>query len=167
MSNLTDALRLQLDQIQSLHATLAALTAEHAELQRAHSDAAAHYAARMGEMEALLATRNQQNAVAFGECDRLRKLATFGERCLDAFQDYYSDLDGGWVQDTAVECGVLVEVTATEPCDPEHCECAGMTDFPTKCYRRAPDIADAATSPELQEAGRLIASFPSIRKGSP
>lgn len=44
---------------------------------------AEHLAANdhIAELESLLATRNQQNAAAFTECDRLRKLATFGERC--------------------------------------------------------------------------------------
>lgn len=69
----------------------------------------------------------------------LRNLAKFGEAVLEEFQEAYTDIDGGWLQDKAVECGVLVEVEATEPCG-DNCGCAGVTDFPTTCYRRAADV---------------------------
>lgn len=65
----------------------------------------------------------------------LTPLATFGARVLDEFRDCYADLDGGWIQDTAVECGLLVEVKVTEACG-ENCRCAESGDWPMTCFRR-------------------------------
>ena len=47
------------------------------------------------------------------------------------------DVDGGVLQDMAVAHGLLVEVTVTEPCDPEFCVCAETVNFPTTCYRNS------------------------------
>lgn len=65
------------------------------------------------------------------ENERLRK---FVGRVLGEARQYMSDIDGGDVQAWAVECGLLEEWTATEPCG-EQCECAEVADFPTRCYR--------------------------------
>jgi len=65
------------------------------------------------------------------EIERLRK---FVGRVLGEARQYMSDIDGGDVQGWAVECGLLEEWTASEPCG-EQCECAEVTDFPTRCYR--------------------------------
>ncbi len=47
-----------------------------------------------------------------------------------------SGADGGDIQDTALRCGLLVAVTATEPCG-ESCSCVEYDDFPQTCYRAA------------------------------
>ena len=65
------------------------------------------------------------------EIKRLRK---FVGCVLGEARQYMSDIDGGDVQAWAVECGLLEEWTATEPCG-EQCECAEVADFPTRCYR--------------------------------
>jgi hypothetical protein len=65
----------------------------------------------------------------------LLALARFGEKCLDAHRDGFCDLGGDWIQDAAVECGLLKEVQVTEACDPERCGCAEYGDFPQTCYQ--------------------------------
>lgn len=64
------------------------------------------------------------------ENERLRK---FVGRVLGEARQYMSDIDGGDVQTWAVECGLLEEWTASEPCG-EQCGCAEVTDFPTRRY---------------------------------
>lgn len=44
-------------------------------------------------------------------------------------------LDGGDIQDLALEHGVLKEVDILEPCS-EFCACAEVTEGPYKCYRK-------------------------------
>lgn len=79
-------------------ALLRALAAERAELQRAHSEEAAHYAARMGEMEALLATRNQQNAALVKDRDRFEWF--FGESDkLPFMSNYMLGVRESWTPD--------------------------------------------------------------------
>lgn len=59
-------------------------------------------------------------------------------------------VDGGEIQDKAVECGLLVEKTMPEPCG-ENCSCAqNGADFPAICYRKT--VLLAATSPEPSRA---------------
>ena len=46
-------------------------------------------------------------------------------------------LDGGEIQDMAVEHGLLVETKVSEPCG-EYCRCDNYgAEFPTICYRYA------------------------------
>jgi hypothetical protein len=70
---------------------------------------------------------------------------------LAIFEEDRGDIDGGWLQDKAVECGVLVEVEATERCvDPEigNCACAEYGDFPMTCYRLNSELAAIAKEKE-------------------
>lgn len=49
---------------------------------------------------------------------------------------YPGDVDGDFLQQSAIECGLIEERTVTEPCG-ENCSCAEVTmpvDFPTTCY---------------------------------
>ncbi len=69
------------------------------------------------------------------EVERLRAAARLGAWALKESRESWSDLDGGALQDKAVELGVMVEVTVTEPCDPEFCQCAEYGDFPQTCIR--------------------------------
>lgn len=49
---------------------------------------------------------------------------------------YPGDIDGDFLQQAAIECGLIEERTVTEPCG-ENCSCAEVTmpaDFPTTCY---------------------------------
>lgn len=69
------------------------------------------------------------------EVVRLRKLADYGRRVLEAHRELNGDLDGGYLQDTAVECGLLAFVEVAEPCG-ENCNCAEYYDeFPAQCLR--------------------------------
>jgi len=73
--------------------------------------------------------------VVLADCQmEIEKLRKFVGRVLGEVRQYMSDIDGGDVQAWAVECGLLEEWTASEPCG-EQCECAEVTDFPTRCYR--------------------------------
>jgi len=79
------------------------------------------------------------------------QLAIFGRMVLEEFRESYSDLDGGWLQDTAVKCGLLtpVEVTPENICRKPsdmgqeyggNCEC----EIGDMCYRLT-DAAKAVT----------------------
>ncbi|CAE6810826.1 hypothetical protein R69746_05610 [Paraburkholderia aspalathi] len=46
---------------------------------------------------------------------------------------YPGDVDGGFLQQAALDCGLIEERTATEPCG-EGCTCAEVADFPMQCY---------------------------------
>lgn len=70
------------------------------------------------------------------------RLAAFGAAVLEESRDDLCDLDGGWLQEKAVELGVLVEVPVTEACDESTCRCAEYG-FPTTCYRYAPEVCAA------------------------
>jgi hypothetical protein len=75
------------------------------------------------------------------EIERLRALASFGLAVIAEYTEgsYFGDLDGGWVQDKAVELGVLVHPETAH--DPNDCE--GCADEPRSCYVLS-DIARAA-----------------------
>jgi hypothetical protein len=66
------------------------------------------------------------------EVERLRTLARFASAILDQFfnDGEFGDLDGGWVQDKAVELGLLVHPETAH--DPDECE--GCADEPRSCY---------------------------------
>jgi hypothetical protein len=66
-------------------------------------------------------------------------LVKFALLVLEESRDDLGDLDGGWLQDKAEECGLLVRVTATEPCG-EVCSCAEYDDFPQQCLRYSEEI---------------------------
>ena len=73
---------------------------------------------------------------------RIMALEEFFRRCWDAAREG-SEPDGSDIQDWGEELGLLLRVTATEPCG-EGCYCDEYTgsDFPTDCYR--PTKAEAA-----------------------
>lgn len=79
-------------------------------------------------LSALLAERDS-------EIERLRPFARYGAKVIEAHRDEIGDIDGGSLQEMAIECGLLHEVEVTEPCDPESCRCAEWDDFPQKCLR--------------------------------
>lgn len=66
--------------------------------------------------------------------ERLKPLARFGALCLDEHRSQLGDIDGAWMQETAVECGLLEQFEATEDdirdCGDDCCCEAGDT-----CYR--------------------------------
>lgn len=92
-------------------------------------------------MIACIAELSPPAAAALAMHAKLEPLARFGAMVLDEARDALGDLGGDWLQDTAVECGLLEAVEVTEPCDPETCRCAEYG-FPTQCYRRT-DAAKA------------------------
>ena len=65
------------------------------------------------------------------------KLSNFKEFANKILQVAFdgNDLDGSDIQDIGVECGLLKEVMATEPCG-ENCVCAEYNDWPMECYRK-------------------------------
>jgi hypothetical protein len=64
----------------------------------------------------------------------LEKLRGFANRIMEHWPN--GDVDGGDLQEAAVEFELLVDVTAAEPCG-EACMCAEYgADFPTQCYRK-------------------------------
>jgi len=64
----------------------------------------------------------------------LEPLALFGRIVLEESRDC-CDLDGGWLREKAVECGLLEAVEVTQPCNPTDCRCAEWDGFPATCYR--------------------------------
>jgi aromatic ring-cleaving dioxygenase len=66
------------------------------------------------------------------EVERLTALARFASAVLDQFfnDGEFGDLDGAWVQDKAVELGLLVHPETAH--DPDDCE--GCADEPRSCY---------------------------------
>jgi hypothetical protein len=70
---------------------------------------------------------------------RVAELSAFARGILDLCP--HTECEG--IQELAVNQGVLVEVTATEPCGDE-CACAEVSDFPQACYRLAADLQQPA-----------------------
>lgn len=68
------------------------------------------------------------------------KLAAYGAAVLDAHREDFGDLDGGFLQDKAVDVGVLVEVRVEQACDGVGCHCAEYGEFPQSCYRYEPGV---------------------------
>lgn len=63
-----------------------------------------------------------------------RGVVQFAADCFSEHRDELGDIDGGWLQDKLVECGLLHKVTATEACG-ECCRCADYGEFPQECMR--------------------------------
>lgn len=76
----------------------------------------------------------------------LDPLAIFGRMVLEQSRESFGDVDGGWIQDTAIKCGLLAEVEVTEACG-DNCQCAEWDGFPQKCLRLT-DAAKAVTVTE-------------------
>lgn len=92
---------------------------------------------------------------AQGEADARRKLAAFGAAMLRAHRNdgYPGDVDGGTLQDLALQFGVTETWQATEACSPENCVCAELGDFPTECHRIPDDVRDAMSATSLPGGG--------------
>lgn len=61
--------------------------------------------------------------------DAMLALMRFGAACLAEHREYISGLDGDWLQERAIEVGLLEVREMSEPCGPD-CECEA---FPTAC----------------------------------
>ncbi len=68
--------------------------------------------------------------------DKSAAFAELGRWVLSEHREYLGDVDGGTIQDKAIELGLLVEVEVTEPCG-DDCYCAEWDDFPQKCLRES------------------------------
>ena len=82
------------------------------------------------------------------EIARLRALASFGKAVIDDYvreDGDFGDLDGGWVQDKAIELGLLVHPAT--PHDPNDCE--ACYEEPGSCYVLS-DIAREALEKEMK-----------------
>lgn len=65
----------------------------------------------------------------------LRKLAVFGQACFEEHREFVGGLDGAWLQEKAIECGLLEAFVVGVPCEANHCACErGDT-----CYRATED----------------------------
>lgn len=78
--------------------------------------------------------------------ERMHALAKFGALVLDEHRDELGDLDGSWLQQTALECDLLESVTAIRSCG-EYCRCAEYGDFPQDCIQKT-EFAKALDVPE-------------------
>lgn len=67
---------------------------------------------------------------------------------------YPGDVDGAFLQETALECRLIEERTVSEPCG-EMCTCAEVADFPTQCYfgTEAARAAIALSQSQASEGG--------------
>lgn len=85
--------------------------------------------------------------------DTERLLIAFAARVIDQARGngYPGDIDGGWLQDTMTDMGVLEAVAVTEPCDETNCSCAECDGIPGNCYR-----LPAAVQLTLAEAEKPI-----------
>jgi len=79
------------------------------------------------------------------ENERLSALAAYGLACFDETRSELADLDGSWLQDKAVELGLLREVHVTEPCG-DCCRCAEWDDFPQDCLRETEAVKAARSA---------------------
>ena len=76
-----------------------------------------------------------ENRALRAENEGLIPLAKLGKWVLDMRAEHdCADLDGGDIQDKAVELGLLEGVKVTESCG-ENCNCAEYGDFPLTCFR--------------------------------
>ena len=66
----------------------------------------------------------------------------FAIAVLEESREELTDINGGWLQDTAEEFGLLERITVTEPCG-EMCRCE---DFPQECLRYPQSIKAAIDS---------------------
>lgn len=75
------------------------------------------------------------------EANSMRPFAQLGAWAIcEGHLEEIGDIDGGLLQEAAVECGVLVKKEVTESCG-EGCRCAEYGDFPLDCFV----IADVGT----------------------
>lgn len=65
-------------------------------------------------------------------------LEKFGLVVLEESREDLGDLDGGFLQDTAEELGLLVRTTVTEPCRAS-CRCVDYG-FPVDCLRYSQEV---------------------------
>jgi hypothetical protein len=89
----------------------------------------------------------EENIRLEAELKAANVLARFGLAVLEEARIDLGDVDGGWLQDKALELGALHKVPVTEPCnDPMNelsvCRCAEWDDFPQDCIRDSP-VTDA------------------------
>ena len=90
-----------------------------------------------GECAFEIARLEKELAAMTAERDRLRN---FADRMLVNWPT--GDVDGGELQDAAVECGLLIATHPTEPCNEGDCSCLeyfGLEEFAeggVTCYRR-------------------------------
>lgn len=83
------------------------------------------------------------------EIERLKQmsaLAKFGALVFDEHRAELGNLDGGWLEETALKCRLLESVTVVQSCG-EYCRCADYDEFPQMClqktqFARALDVSD-------------------------
>ena len=75
------------------------------------------------------------------EAERYKAAAMFAGKVIAEIRDSLADLDGGWLQNTMTECGMLECVTLQGSCGDEcRCDEWNRSDEERECYR----LTDAA-----------------------
>ena len=67
------------------------------------------------------------------------KLAELGRWVILQQQQWEMSVDGGDIQDKAVELGILIPTVVTASCG-EECQCASYGDFPQTCMKLAEGV---------------------------
>lgn len=85
-----------------------------------------------GKRRTELAALREQNAALVRDKERLLRFAGMAV----IIHADGGEWDGFGLQGDLEKCGLLVQQEMTTPCDPEHCICGEVSDFPVTCYRR-------------------------------
>ena len=88
-------------------------------------------------------------------------LRLFAVEIMECWPD--GDVDGGFLQDTAIKHGLLAAHEVTEPCNPEGCHCAEYGDFPQTCYRQTAMLSATPDSQERRKEELVAALKKDIR----
>jgi hypothetical protein len=97
------------------------------------------------------ASQRQESGEQLSHDEQLLRLARLGLWCLNAsYSDPIGDVDGGDIQDKALDLGILTTHEVSEPCG-EHCACAEYG-FPATCLREADWLAPFETQLGMRRA---------------
>lgn len=77
----------------------------------------------------------------------LEKLRGFANYLMETLPDLARTVDGGDIQDAAVEFGLLQAFEVSAPCG-DACVCAEYGEFPHICYRKTAVLAEEPASIE-------------------
>lgn len=103
-----------------------------------HPDyAAKKQADRVAKVRAEYDERTRNRAKRERQESATEALAKLGAWVLQQSRDDFGDVDGGSIQDKAIELGLLEAIKVSQPCG-ELCRCAEYDDFPQTCLRLTP-----------------------------
>ena len=67
--------------------------------------------------------------------EQRENVGKFAGEVLAQSRSCIGDVCGVDIEEWALKYGLLETFRATEPCNPEHCVCAGVGEFPLDCHR--------------------------------